>query len=196
MMGFSWLCKDLYKFDSSCLHGARDCPAQAGMISPLFYHKPAFDSTLSLNVCHPRFVWIPSGTITYLMRDCHKFGIQSSSSFSLLHISCSIDSQSEVCSTIHKATIAPVFPNKVFEGNDICRMCFSGKFREYKIITCNYGNFCKGNHLNLFPLRNGIALLTAFGSFQEINAECLHYFEWTLQLFPTFEITPLIHPSV
>lgn len=76
-----------------------------------------------------------------------------------------LNNQFEVCSTIHKATISPVFPNKVFEGNDICKMCYSGKFREYKIITCNYGNFCKGNHLNLFLLRNRIALLIAFESF-------------------------------
>lgn len=75
-----------------------------------------------------------------------------------------LNNQSEVYSTIHKAIISPVFPNKVFEGN-ICRMCYSGKFREYKIITCNYGNFCKGNHLNLFLLRNRIALLIAFESF-------------------------------
>lgn len=75
-------------------------------------------------------------------------------------------------------------------------MFCSGKFREYKIITCNYGNFCKGSHLNLFLSRNRIALLKAFESFQEINAVCLHYFEWTLQLFTTPEISPLIHVFV
>lgn len=75
-----------------------------------------------------------------------------------------LNNEFEVHSTIHKATVSPVFPNKVFERNDICRMCCSGKFREYKIITCNYGNFCKGNHLNLFLLRNRIALLIAFES--------------------------------
>lgn len=76
-----------------------------------------------------------------------------------------LNNQFEVCSTIHKARISPVFPNKVFEENDICGMCYSGDYREYKIITCNYGNFCKGNHLNLFLLRNRIALLIAFESF-------------------------------
>lgn len=76
-----------------------------------------------------------------------------------------LNNQFEGCSTIHKATISPVFPDRVVEGNDICRMCYSGIFREYKIITCNYGNFSKGNHPNLFLLRSRIALLIAFESF-------------------------------
>lgn len=63
---------------------------------------------------------------------------------------------------------APGFPNQAFEGNDICRMCYSGEFGEYKIITCNYGNFCKGNHLNLFPLRNRIAFLIASNLFRRL----------------------------
>lgn len=86
----------------------------------------------------------------------------------LCYTLCGTGDQSASCSTIHKAAIAPGFPNKAFEGNDICRMCYSGEFREYKIITCNYGNFCKGNHLNLFPLRNRIAFLIALNLFRRL----------------------------
>lgn len=100
-----------------------------------------------------------------------EFGILSSSSYRmalLYYTLCGSGDQFESWSTIHKAAIAPGFPNKAFEGNDICRMCYSGEFREYKIITCNYGNFCKGNHLNLFPLRNRIAFLIALNLFRRL----------------------------
>lgn len=144
-------------------------PCISGWFSHCFRHKPTFNSSLSLNVCHSHSVGTPLGNISYLMRGMSYIWnpklFQLQSAVSLLHRWCGIDNQLEHSSTIHKATISPVFPNKVFEGNDICRMCYSGKFREYKIITCNYGNFCKGNHLNLFPLRNRIALLIAFESF-------------------------------
>lgn len=135
------------------------------MISPLFYAQAhIWFSCLWLFAILTLFV------LTW-WQECHKFGIPSSSSFTvspLYHTLCSTDNQFECSSTIHKAAIAPGFPNKAFEGNDICRMCYSGEFREYKIITCNYGNFCKGNHLNLFPLRSRIAFLIASNLFRRL----------------------------
>lgn len=163
MMGFTWLCEDFYENDSSCLHGFCDCPVHIRMISPLF--------------CAQAHIWF---SCRRLLADITSFVPADGSSVSLelqappavewclrytLH---GTDARSAGCSTIHKAAITPGFPNKAFEGNDICRMCYSGEFREYKIITCNYGNFCKGNHLNLFPLRNRIAFLIALNLFRRL----------------------------
>lgn len=168
---FIWLCKDFYKYYSSCLHVFHDCPMHIRMILLIV-------SCISPHLTQV-YLWMFAILILFALlwvilvtwwRDSRVFGIPSSSNFRmpcLYYIYCVVllNNQFEICSTIHRPTISPVFPNKVFEGNDICRMCYSGKFREYKIITCNYGNFCKGNHLNLFPLRNRIALLIAFESF-------------------------------
>lgn len=138
-------------------------PCASEWFAHCFMHKPAFESAvfdcLPFSLC----LYLPGdGNIRNLefqalpVTECHLFTF------------CGTDNQFESCSTIHKAAIAPGFLNKAFEGNDICRMCYSGEFSEYKIITCNYGNFCKGNHLNLFPLRDRTAFLTALNLFRRL----------------------------
>lgn len=107
-----------------------------------------------------------------------------------------LNNQFEGCSIIYKVIIFFVFLDRVVEGNDICRMCYSGIFREYKIIICNYGNFSKGNYFNLFLLRSRIVLFIVFEFFQEINVVCFYYFEWILQFFIILEIIFLIYVFV
>jgi hypothetical protein len=153
-----WLCRTFTNTQQLLTH-FHDGPVLIRTLSHCFMQKPTSDSSSSLNIRHPHFLGTPLGDIIGIS------GPSNSSMPSLPHAHYCVVPMSGLRSVAQFTKQQLLYFQIKYWKGMIFAECAIVVNLEYRIITCNYGNFWKGNHLNLFSLRNRIAVLIALESF-------------------------------